>query len=199
MNGYPQIIFIRHGQTDWNAEGRFQGQTEIPLNNIGENQALRNGRVLREYLMSRKKTAENFHWVCSPQIRARKTMDLVREGAKLEQGNYHLDELLIEISFGKWEGHTGEELANKFSKEFIQRKVNKWGFIPPEGESYEMASNRVAEWLSKLTKPTIAVSHGGINRLLRGLLFDAPKSILPELDVPQERFLVCEHGCGTWI
>ena len=199
MRNYPQIIFIRHGQTDWNAEGRFQGRTEIPLNKIGENQALRNGKKLREYLISQGKTPEDYEWLCSPQIRAQKTMDLVREAAKIDQGKYQIDQLLIEMSFGKWEGHTSEELAGQFSNDFNQRKNNKWGFVPPEGESYQMASTRVAEWLNKLMKPTIVVSHGGINRVLRGLLFSIPVTILPELFVPQDQFLVCENGCGVWV
>lgn len=199
MKIYPQIIFIRHGQTDWNVEGRFQGRTEIPLNKIGETQALRNGKVLQEYLLRQNKIDADYDWVCSPQIRARKTMELVREAAKISQGNYELDQQLIEISFGKWEGHTSEELAGKFSEDFSQRKTDKWGFIPPEGESYEMASARVALWLKNLLRPTIVVSHGGISRVLRGLLFDVPESVLPDLLVPQDQFLVCENGCGAWL
>ena len=199
MNNFPHIIFIRHGQTDWNIEGRFQGQTEIPLNKVGENQALRNGKVLQDYLTKRNKVVADYQWACSPQIRARKTMDLVKSAGNVRSGKYQLEKQLIEISFGKWEGHTSEELAGKFAEDFNQRKNDKWSFVPPEGESYEMASRRVAEWLNQLTGPTIVVSHGGINRVLRGLLFAVPEKVLPELYVPQDQFLVCENGCGMWL
>lgn len=195
----PQIIFIRHGLTDWNAEGRYQGQIDIPLNDIGRRQARRNGYVLAEFLEHRGRQADDYHWVASPLTRTRQTMDIVREAMELPKGQYAEDDQLVEITFGQWEGRTNAEIAQKDPDGVARRKADKWGFTPPGGESYETASKRVASWLAGVKRPSIVVSHGGINRLLRGLLFSIPNKIVPEMAVPQDQFLICDQGSGMWL
>lgn len=195
----PQIIFIRHGLTDWNAEGRYQGQIDIPLNDIGKQQARRNGYVLGEFLEHRGRSADDYQWVASPMTRTRQTMDLVRSVLELPEGEYAQDDQLVEITFGEWEGRTNVEIAERDPEGVAQRKADKWGFTPPGGESYETASKRVKSWLDGVELPTIVVSHGGINRLLRGLMFSIPDTIVPEMAVPQDQFLICDQGSGMWL
>ena len=196
---YQQIILIRHGQTDWNVAGRFQGQVEVPINSVGMDQARRNGKTLQDYLKQCNRQPHHYKWVCSPQMRARQTMDLIIESMEVTNIDYELVDSLVELSFGTWEGHTHLELEKLDPDGFQKRKADKWGFTPPGGESYKSASGRVERWMEKLDKPVIAVSHGGINRLLRGKLFSIPEILIPDLDAPQDRFLVVTNGEGAWL
>ena len=77
---YPLVYFVRHGLTDWNAEGRYQGSKDIPLNERGRGQAKLNGKLLRMLLERDKRSATDFGWYVSPLGRTRETMDLVRSG-----------------------------------------------------------------------------------------------------------------------
>ncbi|AXS39577.1 histidine phosphatase family protein [Breoghania sp. L-A4] len=195
----PFLIFIRHGETAWNAEGRLQGQRDIPLNDLGRDQARRNGRVLKSYLASIGRDAETFDWVASPLSRARDTMELVREHARLDPARYVCDDRLKEITFGAWEGSTMKELKARDRPSVMARKADKWRFVPPEGESYEMLSARIEIWRDSLERDTVVVAHGGISRVLRGLVFGTPSRLVPVLHVPQDRFLVIRNGIGAWL
>ncbi|HEV7284349.1 MAG TPA: histidine phosphatase family protein, partial [Kaistia sp.] len=140
----PTLIFIRHGETDWNAEGRFQGQRDIPLNAHGRNQAQRNGRALAEQMPE----AAGFDFVASPLERTRQTMEIARSAMGLDPSGYRLDPILKEITFGRWEGYTAPELMQRWPDLVAERDVDKWGFQPPQGESYAMLSVRIGTWLA---------------------------------------------------
>ena len=75
-----RIVLIRHGQTDWNFDRKYQGQTDIPLNDTGRNQALAAADVLREYAVERAEQDGAFSWdavVTSPLSRARETGEII--------------------------------------------------------------------------------------------------------------------------
>lgn len=190
----PIIVFIRHGETDWNAEGRFQGQRDIPLNARGRLQAQRNGRVLIE----RMPEAAAFDFVASPLERTRQTMEIARGAMGLDPSAYRLDPILKEITFGNWEGYTAPELEERWPDQVTAREGDKWGFVPPLGESYQMLSIRIEGWLSRLERDTVVVSHGGVCRVLRGLLLDLDNDATPNLDVPQDRIFVW-NGAARWL
>src|SRR5437016_4548078 len=98
----PPLYYIRHGETDWNREGRLQGQREIPINANGRAQARRCGEILHDLLAREPQTTLDF--VASPLGRARATMELARVALGLDPQSYRVDERLTEISFGNWEG-----------------------------------------------------------------------------------------------
>jgi len=191
----PIIVFIRHGETDWNAEGRFQGQRDIPLNRRGREQAKRNGHVLAE----RMPESAGFDFVASPLERTRQTMEIVRGAMGLDPSGYRLEPRLKEITFGRWEGYTAAELGQRWPDSIAARDVDKWGFQPPEGESYAMLSNRIRDWLATVAGDTVVVSHGGVCRVLRGILQNLDPSLTPNLDVPQDRVLVLDGGQARWL
>lgn len=191
----PTIVFIRHGETDWNAEGRFQGQRDIPLNAHGRSQAQRNGRVLAVQMPE----AAAFDFVASPLERTRQTMEIVRGAMGLDPSAYRLDPILKEITFGRWEGYTAPELTQKWPDMVAARDVDKWGFQPPEGESYAMLSIRIAAWFAGVTRDTVVVSHGGVCRVLRGFLLGLDTGTTPNLDVPQDRIFVWDGREARWL
>lgn len=194
------LIFIRHGQTDWNKQARLQGSQDIPINSTGERQAARNGRVLADWFKEAERNPGAFDFVSSPLQRCQHTMRLVRTAAGLEPIDaYATDPRLIEITFGDWEGSTLQELEQTSPQAVAARVADKWGFRPPNGESYHDLTQRVAPWLKSIERPTIAVSHGGVHRAVRGLLMGLEKQEIAALDVPQDRFYVFESGQGLWL
>ncbi len=193
------IYFIRHGETDWNAERRLQGQRDIPLNLKGEAQAARNGRVLAGHFRELGLDPAAFDFVSSPLGRARRTMEIVRREMALDPA-FRTDPELMEITFGAWEGSTLEELAARNRVAAEARAADKWNYVPPGGESYSMLSDRIAGWLAGVSVPTVAVSHGGVNRVLRGLVAgDIATREIPILDVPQDRILVVRDDAFEWL
>ena len=79
----PVIYYIRHGETAWNAAGRFQGSQDIPLNDLGRTQAMASGGILADLLARDGHAASALRFVASPLGRARLTMELVRETLRL--------------------------------------------------------------------------------------------------------------------
>ena len=118
MPEFPhRLIFVRHGETAYNAENRLQGQLDTPLNARGREQARAVGGTLRR-LMGREidllDAAQAFF--ASPLERARETMEIARAAMGLEPERYRLDPVLKELSFGVWEGLTWPEIEVKDAK-----------------------------------------------------------------------------------
>jgi probable phosphoglycerate mutase len=162
----PTIYFIRHGQTEWNAAGRFQGSKDIPLNDIGREQAIRAGELLTDILSADSHHPERIPFVSSPLGRARQTMELVRGEVGVPPHGYELDDRLRELGFGHWEGSTLVEMQQSHPELYAERQVDKWGVPPPGGESYASATLRLRDWYDSLLQDTVAVSHGGSCRAL---------------------------------
>ncbi|PYB77200.1 MULTISPECIES: histidine phosphatase family protein [Rhizobium] len=198
------IYMIRHGQTDWNAEGRMQGQKDIGLNDIGRAQASENGRKLGQIL---GETALDFDFVSSPLWRTRDTMERVRSSMGLPPERYRLDERLKELSFGDWEGSTLPELARVSPERVAERARQKWSFIPPgdDAESYEILSWRIGAWLASVDRATVCVSHGGVIRSCFRLIGNVDENEACEMNIPQDRILKmelepqAEGGSISWI
>jgi broad specificity phosphatase PhoE len=182
------IYVVRHGQTDWNAELRMQGQKDIPLNDKGRAQARGNGRALKDILGD---DAASFDFVSSPLGRTRETMELLRTEMGLNPHAYRTDERLVEVSFGDWEGSTLRELEEKTPDRVAARADNKWDFIPPgdHAESYEILSWRIGSWLQSVNLPTVCVCHGGVIRTLFRLIARTDKEEAATMGVPQDRIL----------
>ncbi len=102
----PLVYFVRHGETDWNAEGRLQGQADTDINALGRGQADRNGRRLAALIAD----ASAFDFVASPMRRTRETMERIRHAMGLDPHGYRLEPRLIEVHFGGWQGRTFAEI-----------------------------------------------------------------------------------------
>jgi broad specificity phosphatase PhoE len=179
------LIFIRHGETDWNRALRFQGQRDIPLNALGRRQAARNGRAVSGILAGGR-----FRLVASPLGRAIETMTIALAAAGRPDAPFTTDPLLKEASYGDWEGLTLTEIAAHQPEPARLREADKWFYPPPAGESYSMVAERVAAWLATLDGPTLVVAHGGILRALLYLLAGLPADHAPHLVVPHDRVIL---------
>jgi probable phosphoglycerate mutase len=184
MNRVP-LVFVRHGETDWNREFRFQGQRDVPLNERGRRQAERNGHAVAGIL-----AASEWKLISSPLGRSLETMRILLEAAGQRGRAFDTDPALMEVNYGDWESLTLVEIGERFPDEGRAREADKWGYVPPNGESYAMLSTRVAGWLETLDAPTFVVAHGGVLRALFHLLAGLPAHDAPHLAVPQDRVIL---------
>ena len=192
----PTIYFIRHGETDWNAEARLQGQRDVPLNDLGRVQAEEAGRRLRE-LVGRP---EDLDYVASPLGRARETMERLREAIGLHPSAYRTDERLRELTFGAWEGMTWKEVRKAEPQLAALREQDKWHYAPPGGgESYAMLVERIRPFLDDLTRDTVVVAHGGVARAFLSIACGVNHRQAASLDIWQGRVLVIEGRHHRWV
>jgi broad specificity phosphatase PhoE len=189
------LFFIRHGETNWNAEGRLQGQTEQPLNERGEAQARQVGRTLAKLLQNRFELP----FIASPMLRTRQTMELMRATLGLAPDDYSLDRRLIEITFGRWEGLLWSDVAKRDPDGAKEREVDKWNAVPPNGESYAMLSQRVRPFIETVERPSVIVSHGGVARIFMVVLSGLDPVAAASAEVRQGAVLLFENGRHRWV
>jgi broad specificity phosphatase PhoE len=171
-NDLPDFYLIRHGQTEWNREGRYQGQRDIPLNDTGQKQAEANGRLLRRIFDKNGYDPDNWHWRASPMIRVRQTLRHVRTAFGLSDEGVVFDERLREISFGIYEGQLAAALPEVPGgmRNIGKRDAAFWHYRPEKGESYADLAARVEPALAELPGPSVIIAHGGIARICRHLV-----------------------------
>ena len=179
------VYYIRHGETDWNVAGRLQGHRDIPLNDKGRGQARHCGDVLRDLFAKQGVDPAALDYVSSPLCRATETMELVREGLKLPRDGFRRDAQLTELSFGDWEGSTIALLHQNDPVRIGQREHDKFHFVPPNGESYRMITERMKRWHDGLQGDAVVTAHGGTCRGLMACLGIAKPAAAPLIDIAQ--------------
>ena len=162
----PVIYYVRHGLTDWNVQQRLQGHRDVPLNSEGRAQAVQCGEILRDLLDRDGRSPRDLDYVSSPLVRARETMELMRATLGLQPDGYRVDARLAEISFGEWEGLTYADVLARDQDVVARRESNKWGFLPPGGESYAQLTVRLRAWHETVDTDTVVAAHGGTARAL---------------------------------
>jgi probable phosphoglycerate mutase len=198
---YPhRIIFVRHGETSYNAESRLQGQRDIPLNRRGREQASAVGRALREELASELARLDAVGaFYASPLIRTRQTMELARAAMGLAPERYHLSPTLMELTFGDWEGLTWPDVEARDAAGARAREADKWNFAPPRGESYAMLVERVRPWLAAREGDCFVASHGGVARAFMVILAGVSSAEAENANIWQGRALIFDKGGYQWV
>ncbi len=191
----PLIYFLRHGQTDHNAARRLQGEVETPINATGRTQALRSGGLLNELIAGKGR----FDFVASPLLRARQTMEIVREAMGLPPEGYRTDDRLKEISFGAWNGLTWAEVEARDPVNFARRTADRWNEAPPGGQAHRDMYEIVMGWLAGVTSDCVVVAHHGTSRYLQGHVLKLPPQEILDLDAPQDKVLMIEGEMLTWL
>ena len=181
----PLFYFVRHGETDWNAERRLQGQLDIPLNDVGRRQSAQCGSTLYGLIAARRKSPADFAFISSPLSRARETMEILRGALGLAREGYTIEPRLAEMSFGRWEGLTYLEVRALDGLALAVRERDKWNFTAPEGESYAQLLVRVREWHAGLEGNIVVAAHGGVARALMVLFGVRTPEDAPHGDVQQ--------------
>lgn len=190
-----RLYLIRHGETDWNKDSRYQGQRDIPLNATGRAQAQRNG----EEMARRLPDIASADFISSPLTRAQETMRILRSALQLPPAAYATDARLMELNYGHWEGHLASELPASDPEGLERKAADPFGWRPRGGESYADLMLRCLPWLETLTRDTVAVTHGGVTRVVRGMLLGVERGQVPMLEVPQDKVLVLCDGGMSWL
>ena len=157
-----RILLARHGETPWNAEGRYQGQIDIPLSPVGEGQATALGQRLKDVRIDRA--------VASPLSRAQRT-------ARLALGDTRADMLLTdpelqEIAHGEWEGLLASEIQEKDPARLLAWREEPDTVLMPGGESLRQVLDRSWRGLARAADglgdddTLLIVAHDAVNRVL---------------------------------
>ena len=189
------LYLVRHGETDWNKDQRYQGQTDIPLNETGRAQAARNGEILKS-LMPGIASAD---FISSPLSRAIETMEILRRSLGLDVKAYRLEPKLLEVHYGHWEGHLASELLRSDPEGVAGKNADVFGWRPRGGESYADLQDRISDWLQIVDRDTVAITHGGVSRVARGAVLGLDTALVPTLEVPQDKVLVLRDGAMWWL
>lgn len=182
----PTLYYVRHGQTDWNAEMRFQGRQDIALNELGREQAKANGRKLAQLIDD----PDRLEFVASPLGRARETMEIIRTQMGLRPADYRIDERLIEASYGDLEGTTLAEFKAADPVAHRLRKDTRWTFQPPNGESHAMVHERISAWYASVTLDCVVVGHGVVGRVLRYHMLKLDPDVAADYTFPQDKVFI---------
>jgi probable phosphoglycerate mutase len=194
-----EIIFIRHGETEWNRENRFQGGTDIHLNEQGHEQARRVARRLAGLPVAAL--------YCSDLTRARQTAEPIARALGL---SLSVEPALRERSYGIFEGRTHEDMVREFPDIYESWRLRDARYaIPGGGESLFALRERVFGQMEQLARRhagqlVAAVTHGGVLDAVYRLVTATPGDIARTFPIPNaginrigwdgERFAVIDWG-----
>jgi glucosyl-3-phosphoglycerate phosphatase len=163
-----RVVIWRHGQTEWNVEGRFQGQTDVPLDSVGRDQARRAARLL---------AALRPHAIIASDLS--RASDTAHHLGALTGIPVALDAGLREIFAGSWQGLTDAEIKRKFPEEFAAWRANH-SVRRGGGELETEVADRVVPAIHRALEGVpargvlVVVSHGGSSRVAIGRLLGLP-------------------------
>ncbi|MBA3066709.1 glucosyl-3-phosphoglycerate synthase [bacterium] len=163
-----EIIFLRHGETDWNREKRIQSRHDTPLNSNGKKQALRTAAALKK-----EKICAVYS---SPLSRALDTAQIIagQHGLPVRK-----DERLLEISHGSWSGKKESWLSQKYPEKYSQWKKAPWKHLPPKAESWQELKKRMESFISYIKsahggEKIVVVSHRGAIAMAAAIIRKKP-------------------------
>lgn len=194
-----RLLLVRHGVTDWNREGRFQGQLDPPLSDDGRVEA---ALIASRLVASGERPARV---VSSPLSRALATAETIATAPwPSDPPPIATDARLVEIGQGEWQGRTHAELLVADADRYAAWRDRGGEESPPGGEQIEAVLDRaaavVADLLSREPWPVCLVSHGGVMRLIAGeLLGLTPRRAWAlDLDNASLSVLVGDARPGSW-
>lgn len=190
-----QLVLVRHGQTEYNLRGIYQGQADSPLTEEGRRQT----RLLAPRLRALRTAAALY---CSDLGRARQTAQLLAD-----PGRHTLvaDPGLRERAYGVFQGLPKAEIAERFPEVWARYRSGDPDYAIPDGESQRQFLERVVATIDRLAgrhpgERVVAVTHGGVctafAKHVLGLGVDAPR----RFDVGNTSLsLFCQDERGRWL
>jgi len=170
---YPELLIMRHGQTEWNRAGMMQGRLDSPLTDCGRVQALAYNARMREVELTPEHRAYS-----SPQGRAMQTATLAFEGLF---DDWTVEAALSEIDIGEASGMIAEDVFHAFPQLDQYSGQIGWQFHLPGGETFDQIRARAETWLTSLSGPAVVVSHGVFIRVLMSVIFGVGEDKLDDL------------------
>ncbi|MBY6054960.1 histidine phosphatase family protein [Leisingera daeponensis] len=184
---FPKIWLLRHGQTEWNAERRIQGQLESPLTPQGVEQARRQATLMAP-VMAQKPAC-----YASPLGRAQQTADIALGGAP-----FVTDPRLAEAYAGAFQGMSLAEVAAEYPQIHRANPRNLDLFCEaPGGEGYGRFHARILDFMQSLAGPSVVVAHGLLGQVMRGIVCGLTRDRMAALPNGQGCVYVLENGAET--
>ena len=192
QNIQQNIIIVRHGETDWNLKGKYQGRENTEINENGKEQCKQNARWIKELLQ--KENIKKIKCRTSPLKRAQQSLEVIINTSGIVVEETEIVEEFAELNVGHWQGMTTLEVKEQFYQERKNRKKDKWRFKPENGESLENREKGVVEQLERISEPSLIVTHAGIARIIMHYLGGMDTTKAAEFDMPHLGGLVWRHG-----
>lgn len=158
------LYLVRHGETNWNREQRFQSRTDVPLNEHGLAQA----RAVRDELKRRDVCFVAAR--CSPMSRAIETARIILEGSGIDA---QVERAFTELNFGRFEGRQEDELREEYGDAYTVWRSSEYTIAPPGGgESIVTGASRVRDALWSLAEEArlgnvLVVAHQAVNMAMK--------------------------------
>jgi len=192
------LILVRHGESEWNRAGRIQGQINSPLTDLGINQA----KAIREYL-SGILLNQQLEIYTSPLDRALQTAEIIAQGIEYPSRKIIIEERLNDFNVGEISGTFGwDKVAEIFPEQAQLRLQDPMRFHPSGGESGAEFEARLRSLLEDLKDDgtlKLMVSHGIVNKFIRGILKNLSGKEMVELGESQNTIYRLEQGEETGI
>ncbi len=192
-SGMALFYFVRHGETEWNAEGRLCGRTDVPLSKVGRWQA--------RLLAARLKPISVEALYSSPLGRALETAGLIGAAVGHEPV---VDGRLVELNYGAWEGRTFDEIKRSDPDAYRAWDADPASMAPPEGETGFQLVERVTPFLAEMSQRyqqgnVAVVCHKTVCRLMACHIMGVPLSQYRKR-IPMENAAlnVFAHKEGKW-
>ncbi|SMO66698.1 histidine phosphatase family protein [Paracoccus laeviglucosivorans] len=168
----PALYVLRHGQTEWNLAGRFQGRSDSPLTALGRAQAGRQAELVAAL-------PDDLLRFSSPAGRAVETARIVFRGRAFMQ-----DDRLHEIDVGDFTGSSEADLRAAHPAIFADGGIG-WYDRTPNGEGFAALEARVRDFLADLDGPAVIVTHGITLRMICALVMGLPAARMAEIEMTQ--------------
>jgi 2,3-bisphosphoglycerate-dependent phosphoglycerate mutase len=182
----PVLVLVRHGQSTYNLENRFTGETDVPLTALGREEAKGAGDKLRNIRFT--------HGFTSVLQRAIDTMTIILETAGMQQLPLTRDRALNERNYGRLQGLNKAEVAKEYGEEQVAVWRRSYSIAPPGGESLADTANRVVPYYKDHILPLLAddgiilvVAHGNSLRALMMVLENISTEEIPHVELPTGR------------
>ena len=192
------LILVRHGESEWNRAGRIQGQVNSPLTDLGINQA----KAIRDYLSGIFLNQE-LEIYTSPLDRAIQTAEIIAQGIDYPSRKIIIEERLNDFNLGEISGTFGwDKVAEIFPEQAQLRLQDPMRFHPSGGESGAEFEARLRSLLEDLMDDgtlKLMVSHGIVNKFIRGILKNLSGKEMVELGESQNTIYRLEQGEETEI
>jgi len=192
------LILVRHGESEWNRAGRIQGQINSPLTDLGINQA----KATRDYL-SGILLNQQLEIYTSPLDRALQTAEIIAQGIDYPSRKIIIEERLNDFNLGEISGTFGwDKVAEIFPEQAQLRLQDPMRFHPSGGESGAEFEARLRSLLEDLKDDgtlKLMVSHGIVNKFIRGILKNLSGKEMVELGESQNTIYRLEQGEETEI
>lgn len=188
-----EMYLIRHGETEFNVEGKFQGQSNSPLTENGKDQIYQVARMLK---MELGDDIHNWEIISSPLGRAMDSTKILCETLAYDLTKVQTDERLAEVSVGDWAGLYIEDIKAQWPRLLEGTNHYNWYFNSLGGERYADVEGSVKAFLESVKdkEKLIVVAHGVTSRIIRGLYQNLDKDEALSLEVAHETFFKLADG-----